>query len=366
MSEWFDRIVARLDAHEHKHATLAAGDGRLLVTEHGARVLACEMPGVSHNLFFHPPFMEQADSDGEHSVAGGDRLWIAPEVGWFWPSLDEARRDPKGTATTPMAIDPGYFGITEQSDTRIVLDARIDLTDIRDDKALALYATREVRAIEAPDHLPDGLMTLSFALTHQLAWADASTDEGAVAGVWDILQVPPPPPEVGGGGTLICPTTRRVEPRSYYEPFGEKHVVVDDGRVRFLIDGKHRIKMGLHADATTGRMAYYVKHNDEVSSLIVRIFAPQPGEPYCDLPRDADDSQRTGGDALQAYNDDGDAFEGPPEVTFGEMEYHDPCLIAGKAPSTRTGTSVTHILVGPDDAIKQAGQQLLGVVIEGL
>jgi hypothetical protein len=359
VSEWFDRIAARLDAHQHKHVTLAAGDGRLLVTEHGARVLACEMPGVAGNLFFHPPFMEQADAADEPTVAGGDRLWIAPEVGWFWPSLDDARRDPKGAATTPMAIDPGYFGITDQSENRVAMDARIDLTDVRDDKALALYATREVRVIEAPPITLDGLLSLSFALTHSLSWADASSDQGAVAGVWSILQVPPAPE---GRGTLICPTTRRVEPRSYYEPFGDKHVAVDDDRVRFLIDGKHRIKMGVTADATTGRMGYYANHGD-VSSLIVRIFAPQPGEPYCDLPRDEDAEQRTGGDALQAYNDDGDAFE---NTTFGEMEYHDPCLIAGKAPHTRTGASVTHALVGPDDAIKQAGQQLLGVAIEAI
>lgn len=359
MSDWFDRIVARLDTHQHKHVTLSAGDGRLLMTEPGARVLACEMPGVSGNLFFHPPFMERADATDEPTVVGGDRLWIAPEVGWFWPSLEDARRDPKGTAAPPMAIDPGYFGILEQSDRRVFMDARIDLTDVRDDKALALYATRELRVIDPPSIKLDGLGSLSFALTHSLSWADASSDAGAVAGAWSILQVPPPE---GGACTLICPTTRRVEPRSYYEPFGDRHVALDEDRVRFLIDGKRRIKMGLPADATTGRMACYANHGD-VSSLIVRLFAPLPGEPYCDLPRDADAETRTGGDALQAYNDDGDAFE---DTTFGEMEYHDPCLIAGGAPNSRTGSSVTHVLVGPDDAIKSAGGQLLGVAVEAI
>lgn len=369
MSDWYDRIVAALDAQEFKHVTLQAGAARLLVTEHGGRILACAMPGVADNLLYHPPFMEDAAS--RKSIAGGDRLWIAPEVGWFWPSLDEARANPKDTAQTPGSIDPGYFGITEQGDGHVLLDNRIDVTDCRDGKSLALYATRAVRVIDGPAGLPDGVACGSFAITNSLSFADDTSDAGAVAGCWDILQVPGDPENPG---TLICPTTGDVEPTSYYDPFGERHVAVDKasangGRVRFLIDGDRRVKMGLPAGVTTGRMGYYRALGDGQASLIVRIFAPLPGEPYCDIPRDAPDDQRLGGDALQAYNDDGDAFAGPPEsdapdTTFGEMEYHDPALVAGQAPETRTGTCVTHVLVGPDDAIKHAGWELLGAGIE--
>ncbi len=359
MSHWYDRIVGALEAQGFKHLTLSAGDGRLLITEHGSRVLACELPGIEGNLFFHPPFMEDATT--RKGVAGGDRLWIAPEVGWFWPSLDEARQTPKESARTPGSIDPGYYGITEQDAGRVVMDNRVDVTDVRDGKRLGMYVTREFRLIEAPDQSAESgdLSRISFAITQSVTWADQTSDEGAVVGCWDILQVPGTPDHPG---TLICPTTRRVEPTSYYDPFGDRHVAVDNDRVRFLIDGDRRIKMGIPADATTGRMAYYRQH-DLTSSLIVRVFAALPGEPYCDIPRDAPDEQRLGGDALQAYNDDATAFEG---TTFGEMEYHDPCLIAGKAPFKRTGTSVTHVLTGPDDAIKRTGRELLGVEIEAI
>jgi len=360
VTDWYDRIVAALDARQLKHVTLQAGSGRLLVTEHGGRVLACAMPGVEGNLFYHPPFMEDAES--RQPIAGGDRLWIAPEVGWFWPSLDEARRDPKTTAHTPGSIDPGYFGITDQAQGYVLMDNRVDVTDCRDGKSLALYATRAVRVIDAPAGLPDGVACSSFAITNSLSFADDTSDAGAVAGCWDILQVPVT-------GTLICPTTRDVEPTSYYEPFGDRHVVVDQasangGRVRFLIDGDRRIKMGLPAAATTGRMGYYRDLGEGNASLIVRVFAPLPGEPYCDIPRDAPDNQRLGGDALQAYNDDGDAFPGPPDSTFGEMEYHDPALVAGQAPAARTGACVTHVLVGPHNNIKHAGWELIGAGIE--
>ncbi|MEO0586619.1 MAG: hypothetical protein AAF078_03175, partial [Planctomycetota bacterium] len=155
-------------------------------------------------------------------------------------------------------------------------------------------------------------------------------------------------------------------PRSYYEPFGDRHVAVEGDCVRFLIDGKRRTKMGLLPEHTTGRMGYYRPLGDGRSSLIFRAFAALPGEPYCDLPVDhpAHDAAAAGedhpemfrGDGLQAYNDDGDAF---PGTSFGEMEYHDPCVIAGRGPTSRTGSCVTHVMAGPDEAVRAVGRELL-------
>ncbi|NJO56652.1 MAG: hypothetical protein HC834_10335 [Rhodospirillales bacterium] len=172
--------------------------------------------------------------------------------------------------------------------------------------------------------------------------------------------------------------------RSYYDPFGTRHVSVGERCVRFLIDGRRRIKMGLRPEHTTGRMGYYRALGDGRATLIVRVFASLPGEPYCDLPRD-DPRHRAlqlgessgpvlGGDALQAYNDDGDAFApkagqasvDAKDVTFGEMEYHDPCVISGRAPGERGGTCVTHVVVGADASVRAWGASLLGCEIEPL
>ena len=157
-------------------------------------------------------------------------------------------------------------------------------------------------------------------------------------------------------GTLVCPTTRRVLPRSYYEPFGDKHVVVDDTSVRFTVDAAHRIKMGLRPEHTTGRMGYYRPLAGGESSLIVRVFPVYPGELYVDIPRDHPHDQRSGGDALQAYNDD--LTYGP----FGEMEFVAPAVMVGGCTARHTAC-VTHALVGPDAAVREAGAALLGVSI---
>ena len=368
---WFDALEIQAEAQQQKPHVLRVGDARLLVAEHGARVLACELPGVDHNLFFTSDYTNKDKSQG--MLTGGDRLWIAPEVAYFWPSLDEALRDPKHTAETPEQIDPAAWHDMHPGDQdRVELACGMTLHDKRDGTTGSIVATREIIAEHSPCFDAAELTGVSFLITHTLELQDNS-GFGFCAGAWSILQVPP-------RGTLICPVTRRLslndDVRSYYEPFGDRHVVCEDGRVRFLIDGKRRIKQGIRAEHTTGRMAYYRPLDDGRSTLILRVFAPLPGEPYCDLPRDDPRHRQLaareqagpvlGGDALQSYNDDGDAFGGGPEVTFGEMEYHDPCVIAGEGPSKRTGTSVTHVVAGPDAAVRAWGQQMLGCEIAGL
>ncbi|HEX7010824.1 MAG TPA: DUF6786 family protein [Phycisphaeraceae bacterium] len=352
-ADWFDRLRTTLDSLGHRTWAWPAGHGRLLVSEYGARLLACELPPAADNIFWHNTALESADTAPQVLAAaggsiGGDRLWIAPEISFMWPDLQLARQDSISTYNLPAAMDPAAWKLRQEGPAHALFATTMRLQDHRFKRSLAIEATRQFSIIDRPAGIPDDLPCLSFAIANQITLTQA--DPGAVAGGWDLLQVPPT-------GTLICPTVTPVpSPRSYFNPFGPRHVQSSPHAVRFLIDGRRRIKMGLLAEQTTGRMAYYRALAQGQSSLIVRIFAPQPGEPYADLPLDT--TELLGGDTLQAYNDDG-SFGG-----FGEMEYHDPALIAGKGPQQRRGACVTHILAGPDEAVRLAGHTLLGVPIE--
>ncbi|MEO0965487.1 MAG: hypothetical protein AAFY08_10235 [Planctomycetota bacterium] len=399
---WFDDLHQRVADEGQRPHVLQAGDGdsggggRLLITEHGARVLACELPGVDHNLFFHTDHTGEGGATGK--VTGGDRLWIAPETAYFWPSLGDARRDPKGTAAVSEAIDPSRYYASSGSYYVWLLTNREHLGGMwEENRGKKLHDQRSghssfgewyrhTRLAEFGSSSA-GVEVLSFYASNEFKFRSAS--DGSVAGTWSILQVPV-------GGTLICPTTINVAesdrytageqshcqtpnagPRSYYEPFGEKHVAIEDNCVRFLIDGQRRTKMGVLPEHTTGRMGYYRPPGSvgqgDMSTLIFRSFGVFPGEPYCDLPinHPAHDAVAAGqdhpemfrGDALQAYNDDGDAF---PGTSFGEMEYHDPCVIAGRGPTSRTGSCVTHVMAGPDGAVRRVGRELLGVEVRGI
>ena len=317
--------------------TLAAHDGQLVVAQRGARLLSATLPAVEGNLFFE-----------NEQGSGGDRLWIAPEVAYFWPSLEQARQDPIKWARTLPQMDPGDYVWDAVSSTRLCLKTTMSLADARDGKRIDLDVTRSMAVVNPPADLPQDVASMSFSTTHTLIAVGG--DAGAVAGAWSLLQVPP-------AGTLICPTTMRVAPRSYYDSFGDQHVSCDAQAVRFLIDANRRIKMGLRPKHTTGRMGYYRQVQPGFATLIVRVFSVYPDEPYIDIPRDYPIDQRHSGDALQAYNDD---------LTFGlfgEMEHHDPAVVVGGC-QQRTGHSVTHLLAGPDPAIRAAGQALLGVPID--
>ncbi len=359
MSNWFSALAQSVQTALGSAHVLSADAGRLLLSPYGARAIALELPGVADNCFFHNPLALDAGWLREHrahltGLLGGDRLWIAPEVAYFWTDLQIARRDPLQAGIVQADQDAGDYRITLQDASQLELTAQMTLTDYRLHKQISLRARRQFclspRPCELDAKLAEQLTSFSFTITNELTLLDA--EPGTVAGAWDLLQLPTT-------GTLICPTLAGpTEPRSYYNDFGPRHVVSNAACVRFLVDARHRIKMGLSPAQTTGRMGYHRALDNGQAVLIVRFFPVLPGEPYVDVPRAS--TEFFGGDVLQAYNDDGNFAD------FGEMEYHDPALVAGHAPASRSGTSVTHVLAGPDELVRQAGATLLGVAVEPL
>lgn len=349
MSHWLDRLQHALQANQIEHYRWQAGDGELLVTVPAARILGCSLPGAEGNLFWHNPSLEdpiQVPECFRLPALGGDRLWIAPEAGFIFTDVKKARKDPITHSELPPAMDPGDWRIASAGAGHLRLISQMTLTDRRTGKKVTLNVARQFDLIDRPAGLPKRIRCLSFAIRNELAYLE--NDPGVGAGTWDLLQLPPT-------GWLICPTTtplRRAQ--SYFNPFGPRHVKFTSDAVRFLIDGKRRIKMGLPPEHITGRMGYFRKLNRH-AVLILRIFHPQPGRPYVDVPLSS--NAMMGTDALQAYNDDG-TFGG-----FGEMEYHDPAVITGKEPTSQVGTSVTHVLLGSEKDIRTFGSALLGARI---
>ena len=352
MADWFERICRAVDACGYENRTWPCDHGRLLLTPHGARLLACEMPGVEGNLFWHNMAIESADTaDRAMQTAwgelGGDRLGIAPEVGHMWTDFDQARREPFTTYAVPPQMDPADYHVVEDVPGHLRLNSKIQLTDHRDSKHIGLDVDRQFNLTSPPPDLPTSVKCVSFTIRNGLTILEA--DDGAVAGAWNLLQVPPT-------GTLICPTFGPPQmPACYFDPFGDRHVRCAERAVHFLIDSRRVMKMAISPLQTTGRMGFY-RPLDGVSTLIVRIISVFPGEPYVDMPLSRDRDERFAGDALQAFN-----YDRSPPDGFGEMEHHEPAVVAGRSPSAKSHTTVTHVLSGPDHDIRMAGRQLLGV-----
>ncbi len=355
MPEWIDRIQSAIAKHRHQLRTWQAGDGQLVFLPHGARLLGCAMPGVEGNLFFHHPAIENADTAGAQLTEaggglGGDRLWVGPEVAYMWTDLAEARKAPFDCSVLPEYMDPGQWKVIDDADGAIHLTNEMTLVDHRFERKITLEVGREVHVIDPPADLPSSVHCAAFMIRN--AMTVVGGDDGAVAGLWDLLQMPV-------GGVLVCPTLTPVTapPRSYYEPYRPGDVERTDRAVHFHTKGDHIIKMGLAPQQTTGRMAYLRRVGDAMTA-IVRSFLPAPGAPYIDLPRDSADV--FGGDALQAFCDDG-RFQG-----FCEMEYHETALICGQARTHHCGACITQVLAGQPAKVEQAAAALIGVPVEEL
>lgn len=348
MSSWFDALAGSLAGAGLQTRTWFAGPGRLLLTVNAARILACELPGVGGNVFWHSPALLQPSFTFKSAV-GGDRLWLGPEIAYMWTDLKQARLDASKTNTLDPTMDPGNWRVEAEGEGLLRLTTRMRLTDHRSGRQIELDVVRQFGLSAPPQGLPRSLGAAAFSIEHSVTVRGG--DEGAVASLWSLLQLP-------ARGTLVCPIAAPVTmPRRYYAPFGDKHVRVDERAVRFLIDGRRQIKMGLPPEVTKGKMGYF-RPVGNAATFIFRTFTPQPGQPYVDLPRDSDET--FGGDCLQAYNDDG-RFGG-----FGEMEYHEPAVVVGRQPASRTGRCETLVMAGPAADVLAAAESLLGVAVDPL
>lgn len=346
---WLNHLADSLKANNKKYRLWDAAHGQLLVTIDGARVLACRIDGVDHNLFWHHPDMEQPKNAlGEYEILGGDRLWIAPEAGLIFTDRIKAQTQPVKYAELPPDMDPGHWKPTEDSSGHLSLKTRMKLRDHKVKGHLTIQVQRRFDRIDAPANLPPKIKCVSFSISHTLTMLTG--DRQTHAGIWSVLQMP-------ATGWIILPTIGTVaRVRRYYAPFGPNHLKIAPGQVRFLVDGERRIKMGLKAEQLAGRMGYYRPLDAKRASLIVRCFAPQPGQPYADVPLTQADT--LGGDTFQAYNHHAKGIVGE---RFGEMEYHDPAVIQGVGPQSRSNSCVTHVMVGTIRDIQAAGRMLLGV-----
>ena len=352
MSNWMRTLEETTAGAGQQALRWKAADGELLVLPHGARVLGCDVPGADRNLLWHHPGMnDAATAKGQLQKAGGelggDRLWIAPEVAYFWADLELARKAPFEHHTVPPEMDPGIWRIAERGEGHLRLEMRLALTDHRNGRRIELDLERAFAALDRPAGLDAELKVCSW-LTFNTATVRGG-DDGAVAGLWDLCQMPV-------GGALYCPVAvpPNGPPREYYEPLRPEDVSWDDAAVRFAATAAHRIKMGLPPEQTTGRMGYYRRLENGMASFIFRHFLPAPGGTYIDLPRHSDAT--SGGDCLQAFCGD-DPMDG-----FCEMEHHEPALIAGTGPQRTSGTCITHAIVGPAESLTPVARRMLGGV----
>jgi hypothetical protein len=286
-------LVRLLEERRFEHCLLEtpAGGWALVVPRLAARVLGAGLG--ERNAFWVSPALERC-LEGLDWNAGGQRTWIAPELG------------PRGFFgageshwAAPAELDPGAYRL-ESADLRCATCRGACRLRAADGEEFRLEIERwlEIR------DLPAGVL---LRLRHSLR-NTGRVPIATRAGLWSIVQVPSLPE-----GTLLLPDD------PYRTCFGElpsAWVLQKAGRLELRTAPGRRWKIG---QRPSGPEAVIAHQRPEAVGGAVRVAMRCPFSPeglYLD-----------GGDVLQAYNS---PLSG--EDAFSELECHAPAahLAAGE------------------------------------
>lgn len=259
--------------------------------------------------------------------AGGDRLWLAPELAWFWQtskSIDWSRYQ------VPASVDPGCWRVVAQQPGFCKVQQHCRVRHQQRRGSVEVEVTRAFTQLHLPAQ-PGLARWVAYQSDTELHVR--AGNRGQAVGIWQLLQVPP-----GGEMLFPCRATPRFRqhfgtiPQSFWKRTGRLFTC--------RITGDQQFKIGLAPDLVTGRLAY-ARPVQGGRLVILREFRPQSWRAYCDRPMSAPATQ---GDAVQVYNDCGAAGG------FGEMEYHSPALTVGQGNDHLQDTTLTIVgFVRTDD-----------------
>jgi Family of unknown function (DUF6786) len=326
------------------------GRGSVAVTLAAGRIVALAFSQDGPNLLWSNP--ELADTEKIKAAPdklpgglGGDRLWFSPELRYHWAG----KPDWRGLSNyhVPSVTDPGQYVYVDADPDRVALAAKGRLlVQGRSDEYLDFAVEREIRLTDPPlplDHpLMRGVDYVGVRTAHKLT-VEGSNGAGEID-LWHVLQTPV-------GSILIVPLRQghRTEPLSYGLPGGWEKT---GDRVIWRIEGKANAKLGIAAEALTGRAAILRGLSGGRWCLIVREFPADTSARYGDHP--------------DGVPRDDQVFQAWDGLGFGEMEYHSPVLSAAGGFRTLRDEDRLWVFGGTGRSIAGLAESLLGVDIRSL
>ena len=296
------------------------GAGAVAVTLAAGRIVALAFSQDGPNLLWTNP--EIADI-GKVKAApgklagglGGDRLWFSPELRYHWAGKPDWRS--LSNYHVPSATDPGQYAYIDEAPDTVALAAKGRLrVQGRSDEYLDFAVERKIRMADPPlplNHpLMHGVDYVGVQTVHDLT-IEGFNGAGEI-GLWHLLQTPV-------DSILIVPLRHghKSAPLSYGLPGGW---LKTPASVIWRIEGKANAKLGIAAEALTGRAAILRELSFDRWCLIVRQFPADMAARYGDHP--------------EGVPRDDQVFQAWDGLGFGEMEYHSPVL------STADGVRTLH------------------------
>jgi hypothetical protein len=325
------------------------GRGVVAVTLAAGRIVGLAFSRDDPNLLWTHPDLSDTELVRTHPARliggiGGDRLWFAPELRYHWMG----KPDWHGLSNykVPTDTDPGRYRFVDSESGVVSLQAEGRLPVQGSDEHLAFSVRRTIRMTQLPLPLDDprmrGVQYVGIETAHELVIRE-ETRTGEID-LWHILQAPV-------GSILIVPLHpgHQTQPLSYGLPGAWR---TTPNSVIWPVEGNANAKLGIAAEALTGRSAILRRLSSEQWCLMVRQFPVDLSARYGDYPAGVPRDDQV----LQAWDGLG----------FGELEFHSPVLDAQRGPRTVREKDQLWAFGGSAQSIAAIADALLQVDIRAL
>ena len=283
--------------------------GRLLFTQHGAKLLGMYPEGKEYNALWVNRDLENVLGERQ-AMVGGERLWISPERDFYY----ENPRDFEGYHF-PWEIDPGEYKHIK-SKTAITYKNTFSLLEYNHNKVFD--NSEEKRSFKIiNDPYKTGLPYTGVSITDSISINDTEIEMCA----WSITQVITCGPEFPG--TALFPVKPKCKYISYFDHITPDRIDIFEHFARFKIDGRYSCKLGIrpediHFDNPC--KAVYLTptlSNQSVWSCVIKRSndIPQTQNDCVDMAKSDPEGPKG---AVQAFNTDHGTIE-PVALPCGEL-----------------------------------------------
>ncbi len=303
--------------------------------------------------------------DHINPYGGEERLWLAPEGGQFAFFFKKNTPYDFEHWFTPKEFDTEPFAITSQTDTSVIFNEDMVLTN-RSGTIFNIHIERKISLLdnkEIEQHLNTAIgkdiQVVAYESKNTLnnTGKNAWTKKTGAAAIWLLGMLKPTPYT-----TVVLPlregkgdTTKLVNDQ-YFGAIPGDRWKIGEGHAYLKSDGKYRGKVGIPPQHATKYIGSYDAHN-KILSLIECEWSP--GQK--DFVNSAWEDQKKpfSGDAFNAYND-GPLKDGSQLGPFYEIESLSPAafLLPGEG---LTHTQITYHFQGDQNGLDKIARQTLGV-----
>jgi hypothetical protein len=287
----------------------------------------------SPNVFWTHPEVLSTDKPLTDLVggAGGERLWIGPEIAYFWDGVPDWTNF--SNYRKQVDIDPGHYSF-DPGASAITLKADMTLASYRDQTTPSFSVRRRIEQAQAPLDVPGAAFT-GVTLTTEATFSD--TGAGTID-LWQVLQVQP-------GSQMVVPLRAAEDPLAYGRVGGWQR---KPDRITWTFTGTETAKLGLSARAATGRAASLYRDGHGICELIIRDFDVGGDADYVDHPYGMPRTDQV----FQAWDGFG----------FGELEVRSKGVQAAQGRKFSTTNSIW-IFAGAEEAVREIAHALLDLAI---